>query len=101
MKVIILSPAADEAQSAADHYRNIRPELEQAFRAELNEAFDLLGTTPQAWPTVTARHRFILLRRFSYKILYRIAQHHVVVVAVAHTSRRPQYWRGRPDRRLS
>ena len=32
---------------------------------------------------------------FPYKVAYRIREQDIYVVAVAHTSRRPDYWKGR------
>jgi hypothetical protein len=36
-----------------------------------------------------------LLRRFPFALIYRIDIVGLVVVAVAHTKRQPDYWRGR------
>jgi toxin ParE1/3/4 len=50
-----------------------------------------IGTVrPNALPT-----RQLVLRRFPYKIVYRVRAHDLYVVAIAHTSRRPGYWRDR------
>jgi plasmid stabilization system protein ParE len=35
------------------------------------------------------------VRGFPYKVAYRIREHDIYVVAVAHTSRRPGYWKDR------
>ena len=37
----------------------------------------------------------LLLRRFPYAVIVRERGTEVVVIAFAHTSRRPGYWRGR------
>lgn len=60
-------------------------------------AIDLIQThpeigTPRRSPLPS---REILLTRFSYKLVYRVREHDLYIVAIAHTSRRPGYWKGR------
>ncbi|WP_102017610.1 type II toxin-antitoxin system RelE/ParE family toxin [Rhodopirellula islandica] len=44
------------------------------------------------FPKCDARHRFYLLRRFPFRVIYRVDGEDVVVVAVAHGSQDPNYW---------
>jgi hypothetical protein len=39
--------------------------------------------------------RRLVLRRFPFAIVYRLAGEFVLVLAIAHMRRRPGYWRGR------
>jgi hypothetical protein len=42
------------------------------------------------------RHRFYLLKRYPFQIIYRpISGDQWLIVAVAHSSRRPGYWSNR------
>jgi hypothetical protein len=41
--------------------------------------------------------RFRLVDRFPYQIVLELRRESVLVLAVAHTSRRPGYWRRRVD----
>jgi hypothetical protein len=41
------------------------------------------------------RHRFVLTRRFPYVIYFRTEATATLVVAVAHESQKPNYWRKR------
>ena len=51
--------------------------------------------SPDFWPPHDFSTRRIVLRRFPYLDIYRIESDRIVIVAVAHTSRRPGYWRDR------
>jgi hypothetical protein len=42
-------------------------------------------------------HRFAVVRRFPYSVVYRMLGAEQYVVAVAHSSRSPDYWHGRVD----
>ena len=42
-----------------------------------------------------AEHRQFLVDRFPYKVVYRERVDDVYIVAIAHSSRRPGYWRNR------
>jgi plasmid stabilization system protein ParE len=50
---------------------------------------------PYAWPPYLWSTRRFLLQRFPYHIVYWADASRVVVIAVAHLSRRPGYWRDR------
>lgn len=48
---------------------------------------------PRVRAVYGARH--VLLRRFPYFVVYRERSEDIHVIAVAHTSRKPGYWRHR------
>ncbi len=52
---------------------------------------------PEAWPMWPGRVgvRVRVLRRFPYSIVYVVREQHLVIIAVAHQSRRPDYWLSR------
>ena len=47
---------------------------------------------PQRWPVFAGALRYIL-RRFPFSVVYRVVDERIQVVAIAHPSRRPTYWR--------
>ena len=49
------------------------------------------------WSDADGRRRW-LIRRFPYLIVYRIEGDFLHVLAIAHTSRRPEYWEARDVR---
>ena len=50
---------------------------------------------PNAWPKSSSRTRRCFTKRFRYQIIYQIRNDEIHIVAVAHTSRRPGYWKSR------
>lgn len=65
------------------------------FDAELDRAISQIAADPERFPMCDQRHRYFLLRRFHFRIIYRIVASDVVVIAVAHGSRSPTYWANR------
>jgi toxin ParE1/3/4 len=72
-----------------------------ALGAELFDAVTGTITLIQSHPEAGAlrRGRFVSrqlnVRRFPYKVVYRVREDHIYVIAIAHARRRPGYWRGR------
>ena len=96
----ILEEAADEAAEAAAWYEKERPGLGKDFARALDAALDLLEeeVVPLvALPGATGARgaKRLLLRRFPYALVVRESADEVLVIAFAHTARRPGYWRRR------
>lgn len=90
--------ALDEFDRAADYYE-IEASIETSyrFRSVVEKAARHIATNPRMFPEIDHDIRRCLTRSFSYALLYSIEQHYVLVVAVMHTSREPDYWRYRLD----
>ena len=91
----LLIEALDDLKDATKYYAIRSPSIGSAFYDEIHSNLDKIQLTPILLPLVDSVHRSWLLKRFPYKIIYRIDQFEIVIVAVAHTSRRPNYWRRR------
>ena len=65
------------------------------FDAEFSESIARIQEFPERYPALDGRHRFFLMRRFPYQIIYRWTNEQITIIAVAHTSRNPGYWTGR------
>jgi toxin ParE1/3/4 len=76
---------AERSQSAAER-----------FKVAVADAAARISERPDAFPRLLGEYRWIRVRRFQYILVFRSrTEGEVVVVAVAHTSRRPGYWRRR------
>jgi plasmid stabilization system protein ParE len=64
------------------------------FDADVGLALQAIATDPLRFPKCDDRHRFYLMRRFPFQIIYRVLNNDVTVIAFAHTSRQP-YWNDR------
>ena len=100
LRVRILEEAAEEAIEAAAWYERERPGLGVEFDQAVNAALDLLEdeVVPLvAMPGNTSAKgaKRLMLSRFPYDVVVRRLPGEIVVVAVAHQSRRPGYWRRR------
>lgn len=69
--------------------------LRDEFDAELKREIALIEQFPEAAPVVGRAVRRKVLRRFPYSLFYVIESDRLRVLAVAHHSRDPEYWRGR------
>jgi toxin ParE1/3/4 len=92
--------AAEEAIEAAAWYEQERPGLGQEFAGALDAVLDLLEegiVRPAKMPGAAGVRgaKRLILRRFPYDVVVQELSDEVLVVAVAHQSRRPGYWRGR------
>jgi toxin ParE1/3/4 len=90
-------PAARlEADAAAAYYFQSNPEAAGNFMDLLEEVVAEIQEVPQRWPFEReTRVQRCQMVRFPYTIFYSNNLHEVYVLAVAHTSRRPGYWKTR------
>jgi len=56
-----------------------------------------IQTRPEIGTAISAdgRSRRALVTKFPYQVVYRLAPKELVVVAIAHLKRRPEYWKQR------
>ncbi|MEI8379449.1 MAG: type II toxin-antitoxin system RelE/ParE family toxin [Planctomycetota bacterium] len=100
MIVRLLSEAVEEANDAALWYGNRRHGLGDEFLADLQSALAAIAERPRGMPVLecySGSHniRRYILRRFPYIVVFTHDTEECLVVAVAHTRRRPFYWRSR------
>ncbi len=91
----LLRAAEAEMFRAADRYDVERQGLGDMFLAAVEATLESIAASPARWPLVDERHRRRLVKRFPFSIYYRVIRSEVVVVAVAHHKRHPDYWRTR------
>jgi plasmid stabilization system protein ParE len=88
--------AADDYDAAFDWYLERSPDAASAFDAEFERALGQISQAPARWARGPYQTRRFLLRRFPYVVIYRDqGATGVQVLAVAHTSRKPDYWKDR------
>jgi hypothetical protein len=92
--------AAGEIKEAAEWYQARGEGLGIRFLADVRKALDRLETDPTQFPSLetlpqSPRFQRILLDDFPYLIVFEQFDREVFVYAVAHASRRPNYWRRR------
>jgi plasmid stabilization system protein ParE len=86
--------AVAEIDREVDYYESRQAGLGAELEDEIDAAFSLILRFPEAAPQWRDRadRRVAVLDRFPFTIPYQIAGEDTVVLALAHTSRRPDYW---------
>jgi plasmid stabilization system protein ParE len=88
--------ASAEYDAAFDWYCERSPDAARKFDAEVDRALSEILQAPQRWAAGPYQTRKLLLRRFPFTLIDREwVFGGIQVVAVAHTSRRPGYWKRR------
>jgi len=76
-------------------YKERAGDIAAAFFAEFTKAREEIVAFPEFWKPVGGGYRRKLLERYPFGIIYRVEGGEILIVALAHTSRQPEYWRGR------
>jgi len=87
--------AVDELDEAATWYEQRNPQAGAKFIAKVKEKLVEIATAPHGWALQKDGTREALLWPFKYKIVFRQINGFIEIIAYAHTSRRPGYWRKR------
>lgn len=98
MTVRFLEIAEIELDQAIHWYRAQAPGLGDAFFIEVLSAAERIGRFPEAWHSVGEGVRRYRLNRFPYGLIYTVDNSDLLVLAVAHLHRQPEYWRDRLKR---
>jgi hypothetical protein len=71
--------------------------LEQLFDLpmQLYVTLDEIVRDPERFARIDERHRERLVKRFPFRVIYRILDNRIIVVAIAHAKRNPDYWKSR------
>ena len=95
MKARFISPAQRELDQAVEYLNVKKPGLGDDLFEEAVSAAGKLCDFPELWPKVRKNIRRCRLKRFPYSLIYRANTEEIVVIAVMHSRRRPDYWRSR------
>ena len=98
MKVRFLEIAELELDDAIRWYESQVPRLGDAFLVEVLSAATRIAQYPEAWQSLDDDLRRCRLSRFPYGLIYAIEGGDILVLAVAHLHRNPDYWRDRLQR---
>jgi plasmid stabilization system protein ParE len=95
-KPLRFHPEAEEDYLASlSWYRDRSPVAAINFEKAVEVALETIQKAPQRWPIYFADFRKYVLRQFPFSIIYQEFASEIMTFAVAHSSRRPGYWRDR------
>ncbi len=92
MRIRIIEPAELELNDAFEFYEVQTPNLGKRFIEEFNKGVARITQHPESWPRVRDDIRKCILNKFPYSILYAIEHESIIITAVAHQRRQPDYW---------
>ena len=95
MRVIFTRIATQELEDAVRFYELEYAGLGRSFKEEVKKAALRVAEYPKAWSIERGEVRKCLLHKFPYKLMYSVEEDHVLVIAIAHQHRNPDYWVGR------
>jgi plasmid stabilization system protein ParE len=87
--------ALKEYLGAVSYYAAIGPQLAESFISALEAAIGNILTYPETWQIIERDVRRYLIKRFPFGIYYCIEGDLIMIYAVMHMSRHPDYWKGR------
>ncbi|MBM4063318.1 MAG: type II toxin-antitoxin system RelE/ParE family toxin [Planctomycetes bacterium] len=95
MRLSLRPAVLQDLEEAYRWYEAQRPGLGGDYLAAVDEVLASVAEAPLRYRVLTLDTRQALVRRFPYRVLYRILGAEVVVVACFHASRDPRGWRQR------
>jgi toxin ParE1/3/4 len=94
-KLTVLDAALSELEDAVKWYGKISVELSDDLVSKFIGALDIVKANPLQSPEIIEGYRKLNLDRFPYKLVYKILEDEILVVAISHHKRNPNYWRKR------
>jgi len=92
--IVFFSAAAEsEMEHAYDYLESQRAGVGDDFSADIEAGVRQIAEHPMRWPEEAPGFRRYRLRKFQYKLIYRIRSNQAEIVSVWHLARRPAGWR--------
>lgn len=95
MRIAFHPEAELELNEAALRYESIVQNLGRHFTSEVERVIGILLEHPAAGSRIDNTLRHFVLRRFPFSVVYAASGDLLLILAIAHGSREPEYWRAR------
>jgi plasmid stabilization system protein ParE len=93
--VDFLSGARQDFDESFDWYAERSVPAAVRFAAAVDAALDRIVADPTQFASADGTHRECPVKKFPFRVAYRLVDDLVLVVAIAHAKRPPRYWRHR------
>jgi toxin ParE1/3/4 len=97
MKLELLHEAEEELYEAALWYESHEKGLGKRFRFEISRVLDRITESPLIFSELDSGYRRANCPVFPFYIPYIIRGECIIVIAVAHGKRKPEYWASRAN----
>jgi plasmid stabilization system protein ParE len=94
-KLFFAPEAERDLAEAFAWYEEQRPGLGEELLRCIEACIEAIRRTPGIHSVVHESYRRGLVRRFPYAVFYEYRNERIIVIAVFHTARDPNKWRGR------
>ncbi len=96
MKPVRFHPEAEaEMIQAAQYYELLQSDLGRRFLTSMQESINRVKINPSLYPVIDLDVQRCLTKTFPFGILFRDSFKQIVIVAVMHLHRDPDYWKTR------
>jgi len=96
MRPIRFHPEAEaEMIDAVSWYESQQTDLGKRFLASVQDSLNRVEINPLLYPVVEGDVRRCLTKTFPFGVLFQVQPEQIVVMAVMHLHRDPEYWRNR------
>ena len=95
MKYSYSPTAIKDYQNASAYYKKQRLELAFEFQTEIQRAISTILEAPERFQRISPSTRRCRIDRFPYRLIFTVNNDEIVILAVVHSSRRPNYWKRR------
>ena len=92
-----LPQAREELLDEIRYFGDLREGLGQRFQEAVADAVRRACANPEHGAPRSSNTRRLLIRGFPFSVIYRATDTEVLIVAIADSRRRPEYWTGRLD----
>jgi toxin ParE1/3/4 len=94
MTLVIRSQAHHDLRQSLQYYLDQEsPESAERFADTVDNAYDEILADPKRYPVTADGTRLKPVLGFPFSIAYSIESDEIVIVAIRHHKRRPEYWR--------
>lgn len=87
--------AADEFIEAAQFYESREKGLGEQFIHSIESSLNFIKQNPRIGQGDQMGRRKYVVKKFPYLLIYKVKENRIYILAVAHASRRPNYWEQR------
>jgi plasmid stabilization system protein ParE len=95
LRLCLRLAAEQDLDEAFAWYESQRPGLGDEFLKAVSQTFEAVVEHPLRYRVLLRDTRQALVRRFPYRVLYRIVRQEIFVVACLHAHQDPREWRRR------